>query len=77
MDYRGPRRHHVRDALIDRGQTESHTATPRAPGQIDELWILDVGGVLVVIDTASYADTPAEHVEELRAIVESAVFEAP
>jgi hypothetical protein len=36
-----------------------------------------VGGVLVVIDTAYYADTPAEHVEELRAIVESAVFEAP
>jgi hypothetical protein len=46
-------------------------------GQIDELWILDVGGVLVTIDTAYYARTPAEHVEEMRAIVESATFELP
>jgi hypothetical protein len=49
----------------------------QGPGQIDELWILDVDGVLVVIDTAHYAGTPAEHVEELRAIVRSATFEAP
>ncbi|HUG95749.1 MAG TPA: hypothetical protein VMK30_06355 [Pleomorphomonadaceae bacterium] len=49
----------------------------QGPGQIDELWILDVGGVMVVIDTAYYAGTPAEHVEEMRAIVESATFEMP
>lgn len=47
----------------------------QGPGQVDELWILDVDGVLVIIDTAYYAGTPAEHVEELRAIVESATFE--
>jgi hypothetical protein len=47
----------------------------QGPGQIDELWILDVDGVLVVIDTAYYADTPVEHVEEVRAIVASITFE--
>jgi len=47
----------------------------QGPGQIDELWILDVDGVLTVIDTAYYEGTPAEHVAELRAIVESITFE--
>ena len=47
----------------------------QGPGQIDEVWILDVGGVLTVIDTAYYAGTPVEHVEEMRAIVESTTFE--
>ena len=49
----------------------------QGPGQIDELYILDVGGVLTVIDTAYYAGTPAEHVAELYAIVASATFELP
>ncbi len=44
------------------------------PGQIDEVWALDVDGQLVVIDTTYYAGTPAEHVAEIRAIVESATF---
>jgi hypothetical protein len=39
------------------------------------VWILDVGGVLTVIDTTYYAGTPVEHVEELRAIVKSTTFE--
>lgn len=47
------------------------------PGQIDELWIVDVDGVLVVIDAAYYEGTPAEVVDEMRAIVESTTFEAP
>ena len=47
------------------------------PGQIDEVWIVDVNGELAVIDWAHYAGTPAEHVEELRAIVDSITFEAP
>ena len=49
----------------------------QGPGQIDELWVLDVNGVTVVIDTAYYAATPAEVVDEIRAIVESATFELP
>jgi hypothetical protein len=47
------------------------------PGQIDEVWIVDVNGELAVIDMAYYAGTPTEHVEELRAIVDSMTFEAP
>jgi len=49
----------------------------QGPGQISEVWILDVGGVLTVIDTGYYAGTPAEDIEELRAIVESLTFELP
>jgi hypothetical protein len=59
--------------------TTQGSATPdryhQGPGQIDELWILDVEGVLTVIDTAYYADTPVQDIEEMRAIVESATFE--
>ena len=47
------------------------------PGQIDEIWIVDVNGELAIIDWAYYAETPAEHVEELRSIVDSISFEAP
>lgn len=46
----------------------------QGPGQIDEVWALDLNGELVIIDTAYYAGTPAEHVAEIRAIVESATF---
>jgi hypothetical protein len=45
------------------------------PGQIDEVWVLDVDGLMVVIDWAHYAGTPADDVAELRTIVESATFE--
>jgi len=46
----------------------------QGPGQIDKLWILDVDDHLVIIDTAYYAGTPQDVVDELDAIVESAVF---
>jgi len=46
----------------------------QGPGQIDEVWILDVDGLMVVIDWAYYEGTPADDVAELRAIVESATF---
>jgi hypothetical protein len=49
----------------------------QGPGQIDEVWILDVDGHLVVIDWAYYERTPQAVVDELRAIVESITFEAP
>jgi hypothetical protein len=49
----------------------------QGPGQIDEIWALDVGGQIVVLDWAHYAGTPPSDVEELRAIVESATFELP
>jgi hypothetical protein len=49
----------------------------QGPGQIDEVWILDVDGLLVVIDWAYYAGTPQADVDELEAIVESTAFESP
>jgi hypothetical protein len=50
---------------------------PRAKesGQIDEVWILDVGGHVVIIDWSYYPATPPSVVDELRAIVESTTFE--
>jgi hypothetical protein len=46
-------------------------------GQIDELWILDVEGSIVILDAGYGPATPAELVDEMRAFVESATFEAP
>ena len=47
----------------------------QGPGQIDELWILDVNGTIVIIDAAYSPATPADLVDELRALAESATFE--
>lgn len=49
----------------------------QGPGQIDELWILDLDGAFVVLDATYRPNTPAELVEELRSIATSATFEAP
>jgi len=49
----------------------------QGPAQVDEVWVVDVQGTLVFIDAGYFADTPADHVEEMRAMVESATFEAP
>jgi hypothetical protein len=46
-------------------------------GQIDELWILDVDGAIVIMDAAYSPATPAALVEELRSLAESATFELP
>lgn len=46
----------------------------QGPGQIDEIWALDVDGVLTVIDWSHYAGTPAEDLAELEAIVRSMTF---
>jgi hypothetical protein len=45
------------------------------PGQIDRLWILDVDGVLTVIDIAYYEATPQTVIDEMEAIVDSVSFE--
>jgi hypothetical protein len=47
----------------------------QAPGQIDQLWVLDVDGTLTVIDAGYYAGTPPELVDEMRTIIESTTFE--
>lgn len=46
----------------------------QGPGQIDLLWIVDMDGVLTVMDASHYDQTPANDVAEMRAIVESMTF---
>jgi hypothetical protein len=48
----------------------------QGPGQIDELWILDVNGSIVILDGFYGPATPAEVIEEIRAMAESATFVA-
>ena len=43
-------------------------------GQIDELWILDVNGSIVILDATYAPAAPAELVEEMRTLAESAPF---
>ncbi len=43
-------------------------------GQIDELWILDVGGSIVILDAALSPATPADLVDDVRTLAESATF---
>ena len=43
-------------------------------GQIDQLWIFDVDGGVVIIDAMYRPDTPAALVAEMRSIAESATF---
>lgn len=61
------------------GSWKGLEATParyqQSPGQIDEIWAVDVDGELVVIDWTYYAGTPQSEVDELRSIVESITFE--
>jgi len=49
----------------------------QGPGQIDELWILDVGGSTVIIDAMYRSDTPADVIQEMQRIAQAATFQAP
>ncbi len=51
--------------------------TAPRPGQIEDRWVLDVDGTILIIDATYHADTPAAVIEEMRAIVESTTFETP
>jgi hypothetical protein len=46
-------------------------------GQVDELWILDVGGSIVILDATYSPATPSELVAETRAMAQSATFATP
>ena len=49
----------------------------QGPGQIEELWILDVDGTIVIIFATYRPDTPAALVEEMRGMVDSTTFDTP
>lgn len=46
----------------------------QGPGQVDELWILNVNQAVVILDVMYRPDTPAALIDEMRTIVESATF---
>lgn len=56
-------------------ETDGLARYHQGPGQIDEIWILDVDGAILVIDATYRPDTSAGLIAEMRAIVESATFE--
>jgi hypothetical protein len=47
----------------------------QGPGQIDELWLLDVSGRFAIIDAMYRPDTPPTLIDEMRAIASSTTFE--
>jgi hypothetical protein len=55
----------------------SPSRNAQGPGQIDELWILDVNGSIVILDATYGPEAPADLVDEMRAMAESATFESP
>jgi hypothetical protein len=58
------------------GPTNCQMWNAQGPGAIDELWIVDVDGEIFLLTGAYYAQTPAEHVDEVRAILGSMTFGA-
>ena len=49
----------------------------QGPGQIDEFWVVDVDGDIVIIDAAYRPDTSTERIDEMHTMIESARFEVP
>lgn len=72
-------------AACDGGQFGSYAAggdtepsrNHQGPGQVDEFWILDVDGAIVILDAMYGPAVPAELVDEMRAIAGSATFATP
>jgi hypothetical protein len=48
----------------------------QGPAQVDELWIFDVDGSFVILNPSYGPATPADLIDEVRAMAESATFEA-
>jgi hypothetical protein len=49
----------------------------QVPGQVDQLWVLDVNGQRLVVDATYSPDTSATDRNQLQHIVESLRFDAP
>jgi len=47
----------------------------QGPGQVDELWILDVGGFRLLIDAGYWHETPRQDLAELRRVEDSVRIE--
>ena len=64
-----------RTLIMESTSGDEFVSFHQGPGQIDEVWVVDVDGTLFLFDARYFPDTPAEDVEEMRAMVESATFE--
>ena len=56
---------------------EGPTRYSQGVGQIEEVWAVDMDGVLVIIIGVYYPGTPQHAIDETRAILASATFELP
>jgi hypothetical protein len=54
--------------------TGCHMWNAQGPGAIDELWFVDLDGEIFAMTGAYYPQTPANVVDELRAILASMTF---
>jgi len=57
------------------GANDGVVRNAQGPGQVDELWIVDVDGSIVILDVVYSPATPSELVDEARALAQSATFE--
>jgi hypothetical protein len=57
--------------------TDALSRYQQGPGQVDELWFVDVDGIIVMIDATRASSTSQQLIDEMRAIAESATFELP
>jgi hypothetical protein len=58
-------------------EPDSFARYNQGPGQVDDLWVIDVDGAIVIIDAMSRPDTPDALIAEMRTMAESATFDAP
>ncbi len=56
------------------GNETGYERNHQGPGQVDEMWILDVDGSIVILDATYSPAAPAELVADLRTLAESATF---
>ena len=59
------------------GDKSGPARNAQGAGQVDDLVILDVDGAIVIFDATYGPAAPADLVDELRALIESATLEAP
>jgi hypothetical protein len=51
------------------------TTRTSVPGQLDRLWVVEIGGEVIVVDVASSSSTSEAAVSELNAVIESIIIE--
>lgn len=60
--------------LTDLAEPDSPGRYNQGPGQIDELWVVDVNGVPLSFDLIYWPNTPKDVIDAMHAIVKSATF---